>query len=79
MGSWGINSYAEKRKEFRGKAAKGTGRKRMNTQERKTEDQIQEKEGKGVPKFVSCLMITLKSTKEKAAEGKELSRISEGK
>lgn len=40
---------------------------------------MKEKEGKGVLKFVSCLMITSKSTKEKSAEGKELSRISEGK
>lgn len=29
----------------------------MNTQERKTERQKQEKEGKGVLEFVSCLII----------------------
>lgn len=43
----------------------------MDTQERKTEDQMQEKKGKGVLKFVPCLIITLKSIKENSAEGKK--------
>lgn len=53
--------------------AKDTGRKGMNTQERKTEGQMQEKEGKVFLDFVSCLMIPLRSMrKENSAEGKEL-------
>ncbi len=77
--NWRINSYTlRKGEEFKGKVAKGTGRKRMNTRGRKTEGHTQ-KEGRGVLKFVSCLIITLKSIKENSAKGKKLCRIYEGK
>lgn len=52
----------------------------MNTQGRKTEGPMQEKAGKVVLEFISCLIVPLGSMrKENSAEGKELSRISEGK
>lgn len=79
---WGIGeliaTHSEKGSSSKEKQQKVQAEKEW-IHERKTEGQMQEKEGKGVPKFVSCLMITSKSTKEKSAEGKELSRISEGK
>ena len=76
-----MNSYTlRKGKELRGKVTKGTERKGMNTQGRKTEGPMQEKEGKVVLEFISCLIVPLRSMrKEKSAEGKERSRISEGK
>lgn len=76
-----MNSYTlRKWNELKGKVAKGIGRKGMNTQERKTEGQMQEEEGRVVLEFVPCLIVPLRSMrKENSAEGKELSRISEGK
>lgn len=41
---------------------------------------MQEEEGRVVLEFVPCLIVPLRSMrKENSAEGKELSRISEGK
>lgn len=75
---WGIQEWTvtPKREDVKRKSSK---RYRKKRNEHTGEEKLQEKEGRGVLEFVSCLIIPLRSMREKknSAEGKELNRISE--